>query len=51
LPPIPGESGYSDFLLPFKKLIVWFYEFGMFLDDNSMERKRYGTFGTFFREV
>jgi hypothetical protein len=35
LPPILGESGSANFLTP-KKLIVWFYEFGMFLANDSV---------------
>jgi len=35
LPPILGENGLANFLTPIKP-IAWFYEFGMFLANDSV---------------
>jgi hypothetical protein len=45
------EKRLTKFSPPYKKLIIRLYEFGMFLDYDSVERKRNGTFGTLLREV
>jgi hypothetical protein len=46
-----GEKPLLRFSHPYKKLIVWFYEFGMFFAYDSVGIKRNGTFGTLLSEV
>ena len=45
-----GGKAANTISSPLKKLIVWFYEFGMFLDYDSVGIKRNGA-DSFLREI